>query len=624
MCGIAGIFDRSGRPADQAVLERMTRAIAHRGPDGSGYFVDGEAALGHRRLSIIDIEGGAQPIANEDDTLQVVFNGEIYNYIELRTELTSLGHRFKTRSDTEVIVHAYEQWGTAGFDRLNGMFALAIWDTQRRTLLLARDHLGIKPLYYTTIGSQLLFASEIKALMQHPGFEREVDPLSLGELFTFRCVPSPKSLLKGVFKLQPGHSLTVTRADTAVQRFWHHIPRVHATASENELVEQYQSMLEETVRQQLRSDVPLGLFLSSGVDSSVLLALMSQYSTQPVQAFTIDFDGGQRTTEVADAGAIARRHDAEHHSLCVTASDYLTYFERYMSDLEEPVAHEAAPAFHFVSKLASRHVKVALTGQGADEPWAGYHRYRGVKLSALYSRLPGFLTKGIAGIVGRVPLPMERLKRGVVSLGERDLLTRFTKIYSFFSAEMKASLYKGKLKEMFDLDPFAARSAIRELQASVGHLDPLSQILFIDTRTSLPDDLLMVGDKTSMANSIEVRVPFLDRRLIEFVEALPPHLKLKGMTGKYLHKKASLKWLPAADVHRRKKGFDNPIGQWLRTSMRPLVDDCLLAPNTLIARHFDQTYIKQILEKDRQGKENFTRQIYLLLSLELWNRAFMR
>ena len=624
MCGIAGIFDRSGRPVDRDLLERMTSAIAHRGPDGVGYCLDREAGLGHRRLSIIDIDGGAQPISNADGTLQIVFNGEIYNYIELRQELVDLGHRFKTKTDTEVIVHAYEQWGTESVDRLNGMFAFAIWDTRRRTLLLARDHLGIKPLYYTTIGTQLLFASEIKSLMQHPGFVREVDITSLSELFTFRCVPSPKSLIAGVFKLQPGHLMTVTQTDTRVRRFWHHIPKPGATASEGELVEQYQSLLDTTVRMQLRSDVPLGLFLSSGVDSGVLLALMSQYASGPVQAFTIDFAGGQRTNEAADAATIARRHGADHHTLTVGAADYIAYFDRYMSDLEEPVGHEAAPAFYFVSKLASSSVKVALSGQGADEPWAGYDRYRGVKLSSLYSRLPPFVSEGIAAVVGKLPFPMERLKRGVVSLGERDILTRFTKVYSFFSAEMKAELYKGALRKLFDNDPYSARSAISELQNSVRHLDPLSQMLYLDTRTNLPDDLLMVGDKTSMANSIEVRVPFLDRRLVEFAEMLPPHLKLNGMTGKYLHKKALLKWLPRADVYRKKKGFDSPLAQWLRTSMRTLVDDCLLAPNTLIASHFNQNYIRKILELDRQGRETFTRQIYLLLSLELWHRTFLR
>ena len=623
MCGIAGIFDRSGKAIDREVLHRMTSAMVHRGPDDVGYFVDNEAGLGHRRLSIIDIEGGAQPISNEDDSLQIVFNGEIYNFLELRKELIGLGHQFKTRTDTEVIVHAYEEWGAGSLDRLNGMFAFALWDSRRRTLFLARDHLGIKPLYYTSIGTQLLFASEIKSLMQHPGFVREVDMQSLGELFTFRSVPSPKTLVKGVFKLSPGHLMEVTRAAAHVRRFWNHIPQTRLVTGEGDLVDRYRALLEDSVRLQMRSDVPVGLFLSSGIDSGVLLALMSQHTTGPVQAFTIDFDQGQGTNEAGDASHVARRYGAEHYCLTVSAADYIRYFDRYMLDVEEPVAHEAAPAFHFVSQLASKHVKVALTGQGADEPWAGYHRYRGIKLSALYSRLPLVLTRQIAKAIGGTQLPMERLKRGVAALGERDLLTRFIKIYSFFSPEMKQELYRGVLKEMFDADPFSAKAAISHLQHDVRHLDPLSQMLYIDTRTSLPDDLLMVGDKTSMANSIEVRVPFLDRRLVEFTESLPANLKLKGFTGKYLHKKALLKWLPRQDVYRVKKGFDNPIAQWLRADMRPLVDDCLLSKGSTIARYFDQAYIRKMLDLDRQGKGTFTRQIYLLLSLELWHRTFM-
>ena len=617
------MYERSGRAVDPAILRRMTGEVAHRGPDGAGEFVEREAGLGHRRLSIIDVEGGAQPISNEDDSLQLVFNGEIYNYVELRKELLALGHRFKTRSDTEVILHAYEQWGVDSLDRLNGMFAFALWDRRQRSMLVARDHLGIKPLYYTTVGTCFLFASEIKSLMQHPGFEREVDIESLSELFTFRCVPSPKTLIQGVFKLAPGHLMQVSATGTWIQRFWNSTPHRRAERGEPELVGQYQELLEDAVRLQMRSDVPLGLFLSSGIDSGVLLALMSQHACGPVQAFTIDFEQGQKTNESSDAKAIARRYGADHHCHTVTAADYLSYFERYMGDIEEPVAHEAAPAFYFVSQLASRHVKVALTGQGADEPWAGYHRYRGVKLSALYSRLPPYISRQVARIVGATPLPMERLKRGVVALGERDLLTRFVKIYSFFSAEMKADLYKGALKDWFDSDPFRPRAAISQLQSEVCHLDPLSQMLYIDTRTSLPDDLLMVGDKTSMANSLEVRVPFLDRRLVEFIESLPPDLKLKGMTGKYLHKKALLKWLPRGDVYRRKKGFDNPISKWLKTNMRSLVDDCLLSSHSMISRYFDQRQVKRLLELDRSGKENHTRQIYLLLSLELWHRSFM-
>jgi asparagine synthase (glutamine-hydrolysing) len=307
----------------------------------------------------------------------------------------------------------------------------------------------------------------------------------------------------------------------------------------------------------------------------------------------------------------------------VRAADYEKYFHRYMLDIEEPVGHESAPAFYFVSALARDHVKVALTGQGADEPWAGYARYLGVRLSAIYSRLPVGVTRSIEALAKRLPLPSERLKRGVVAMRERDLLLRFVKTYSFFNDEMKASLYNEATKRALREIESSPADSIRHLQSDVAHMDPVSQILYIDVRASLPDDLLMVGDKTSMANSLELRVPFLDSRLIEFIESLPPHLKLSGTTGKYLHKKALLKWLPKEDVYRRKIGFSNPVGKWFRTSMRALVDDCLLAKDSRVSRYFDPQFIRQILNADRQGRENYTRQIYLLVSFELWHRAFI-
>lgn len=623
MCGIAGIVDYSESPIAHDLVENMTTALAHRGPDGFGYLRERDVSFGHRRLSIIDLESGGQPITNEDDSVQVIFNGEIYNFIELREQLTSLGHIFKTRSDTEVIVHAYEQWGIECLDRFNGMFAFALVDLRNKRVLLARDHLGIKPLYYTKIGTQILFASEIKAFKAHPRFRRELDLSSLSELFTFRYVPSPKTLFTGVKKIAPGHWMTIEPTGVSTGRFWQAVPQVRNGASEQELIEEYQDLLENAVRLQLRSDVPLGLFLSSGVDSGVLLALMSKASNRPVEAFTIDFEGGGETNEADDAARVARRYGASHSCMRVTSADYAEYFERYMQDIEEPVGHESAPAFYFVSALARNSVKVALTGQGADEPWAGYDRYVGVKLSMLYSRLPVGLTNTISSLAMKLPFPAERLKRGVTSMGERDLLMRFVKIYSFFNDEMKAELYNETTRQHLQELQHAPVDAIRGLQNDVDHLDPLTQMLYLDVRTNLPDDLLMVGDKTSMANSIEVRVPFLDRHLVEFIENLPTNLKLSGFTGKYLHKKALLKWLPHEDVYRRKIGFANPIGQWFRTSMRPLVDDCLVSSESRVAQYFDQAYIKRILEADRQGRENYTRQIYLLTSLELWLRAYI-
>jgi asparagine synthase (glutamine-hydrolysing) len=602
----------------------MNSIIQHRGPDGDGELVDGEVGLGHRRLSIIDLGGGAQPIGNEDGNLQIVFNGEIYNFIELREQLQKAGHLFRTQSDTEVIVHAYEQWGIDCVTRFNGMFAFAIWDKRKRELLLARDHLGIKPLYYFRNGNRLLFASEIKSLMQDAACSREVDVEALAELFTFRYVPSPKTLFAGIHKLPPGHWMRCSQKGVEIKRFWTWVPQIRKKWDEADLVEEYQTLLENAVRLQLRSDVPLGLFLSSGVDSGALLAIMRQYSSGPVQTFTIGFDEGEKTNEVDDARKTARQYGADHHHLMLGSADYEKYYERYMSDLEEPVGHEPAAAFYFVSKITSERVKVALTGQGADEPWAGYDRYKGVKLSTLYSQLPQSVTDGLAAVMAKVPGRLERLKRGVNSLAEHDMLTRFTKVYSFFSAEMKEKLFRGPLRAWANGNAYATKEALRRLQEDVRYLDPITQMLYIDTRANLPDDLLMVADKTSMANSLEVRVPFLDCRLIEFIESLPPQLKLRGFTGKYLHKKAMLKWLPREVVYRKKKGFAHPIARWLRTSMRPLVEDCLLSGNSLIAGYFDQNYIREMLDRDRQGKENYMRHIYLLLSLELWNRAFIR
>src|SRR5260370_10186453 len=423
MCGICGALDCKGRPIDRNLIRRMSAAISHRGSDGSGSYVSGEIGLGHRRLSIIDLDGGAQPISNEDGTLQVVFNGEIYNYLELRDELIRFGHVFTTRSDTEVIVHAYEQWGTDCISRFNGIFSFALWDTRRKELLLARDHLGVKPLYYTMVGGRLLVASEIKSLLQDHECPREVDIEALGALFTLRYVPSPDTLFKGIKKLPPAHILLVGPQGFAITRYWTETPKQLREPDEDALIEKYQSLLEDAVRLQMRSDVPVGLFLSSGVDSSALLAIMSQLVSGPVHTFTIGFEDGEKSNETEDARSIAEQFGAEHDEMIVRAKDYEDYYERYLWDIEEPVGNETAAAFYFVSMIASRKVKVALTGQGADEPWAGYHRYIGVKLSELYSRLPHFLTDHLIRPAVDRFAKNERARRAAFSLNERDVLT---------------------------------------------------------------------------------------------------------------------------------------------------------------------------------------------------------
>lgn len=624
MCGICGIYNQSGNPIDLNVLEKMISVLSHRGPDAEGRYIDGGIGLGHRRLSIIDLDGGNQPIGNEDGSIQIVFNGEIYNFIELKQELETAGHRFHTRSDTEVIVHAYEQWGKECIKRFNGMFAFALWDSRNRELFLARDHLGIKPLYYVQISNRILFGSEIKAILQDPACPRELDLESLAELFTFRFVPSPKTLFKNIMKLPPGHWMTVSSKGKKIERFWNWIPRPENRYHKEEaLIEEYQWILEDAVKLQLRSDVPIGLFLSSGIDSGGLLAIMSKYASGPVQTFTIGFKGGEKSNEVSDARALAREFGAKHEYMIVGPEDYLNYYERYMWDLEEPVGNETAAAFYFVSKITSQQVKVALTGQGADEPWGGYHRHLGAKLSTYYCKIPLPLTKLIANIVTKMPGRFERLKRGVLSLGEPDVLTRLVKIYSFFSPEMKEKLFTGPMKYYTGANVFMTKVTLRRLHADVKDLDPLTQLLYIDTRSNLPDDLLMVADKTSMANSLEVRVPFLDVRLIEFIESLPPGLKLKGFTAKYLHKKALEKWLPAKIVYRKKKGFANPVEHWIRNAMRPFLEEYLLRSGSAIGNYFDQRYIRQLLNQDRQGKDQLRRHIYLLTSFALWHNTFL-
>jgi asparagine synthase (glutamine-hydrolysing) len=623
MCGICGIFDFKNNPISRDLLENMNTQIRHRGPDGEGtYFAPG-LGMANRRLSIIDIEGGTQPICNEDGTINVVYNGEIYNFVELREELRKNGHVFRTQSDTEVIVHGYEEWGDDCTNRFNGIFAFALWDCNRRRLLLARDHLGVKPLYYTVLGDRLLFASEIKALLRDPACPRAVNLQSLSLLFTLRYVPSPQTLFEGIQKLPPGHRMIVQSGGVQIERFWKSLPKIERGISETDLVQQYQALVEDAVRIQMRSDVPVGLFLSSGVDSGCLLALMSKLSAQPVHTFTIGFADGEESNETCDARTLANMFGSDHSELIVSCKDYEKYYERYLWDLEEPVGNETAAAFYFVSRMASEKVKVALTGQGADEPWAGYGRYLGVKLSEMYSRFPQSLTKGLFRSVGERWVRHEQWKRGLTSLYERDMLSRLVNVYSFFTPTMKAQLFLPWLKQQISCDGLEAADSLRSLQYEVRDLDPLTQILYMDTRSNLPDDLLMVGDKTSMANSLEVRVPFLDYRLIEFIETLPPNLKLKGFRAKYLHKKAIEKWLPRQIVHRKKKGFANPIDKWLRSSMRPFVNDCLLSETAAVNRYFDRGYIRRMLERHEQNEAQHLRHIYLLLSFELWHRQFI-
>lgn len=624
MCAIFGIYrSHTTDSDDRRLLQKMASAMQHRGPDGEGFYIEGGIGLGHRRLSIIDIAGGAQPITNEDQNIQVVFNGEIYNFLELREELIQNGHVFKTQSDTEVIVHGYEQWGLDCISKFNGIFAFALWNSRQKTLLLARDHLGVKPLYYIDLGDRLLFASEIKGLAVDPACPKEVDLSALGTLFTLRYVPSPDTLFYRIKKLPPGHFMLLGPCGIEVKRYWTWTPSIRDDSDETSLIEQYQWLVEDAVRLQMRSDVPVGLFLSSGVDSSMLLALMQKYTGDPVRTFTIGFEQGEESNETNDAREIAKRFGADHTELIVSPEDYQRYYDRYLWDLEEPVGNETAAAFYFVSQLASPRVKVSLTGQGVDEPWAGYSRHVGAKLSTFYSRLPAFVTQKLFAGASERFIKSERMKRGLASLYERDVLKRFINIYSFYTESMKQQLFQPWVRQHISTNGHEAQRALRGLQEDVQSLDALSQMLYMDTRSNLPDDLLMVGDKMSMANSIEARVPFLDRRIVEFIETLPPRFKMKNCVGKYLHKKAALKWVDPKIVYRKKKGFANPVDQWLRGRMRDFVKFCLLSDDSAVNKYFNREFMEEMVRKHESHEQNYLRHIYLLVSFELWHQKFV-
>jgi asparagine synthase (glutamine-hydrolysing) len=620
MCGICGIYEYgTGAPARRDLVEAMAASLRHRGPDDDGFHFDGPLGLGFRRLSIIDLTTGHQPLANEDETRWVILNGEIYNYRELRREMEAAGHRFRTHSDTETIVHGHEMWGADVTGHLNGIFGFALWDAPRRELLLARDHLGVKPVYYYDDGRRLLFGSEIKAILQDESVPREIDPESLAIFLAYGYVPSPRTLFKGIHKIPPGWRLRCDARGARLERYWRAIPQIQSGISEREAEEEYARQLRRAVERQMVSDVPVGSMLSGGVDSGVVTAIMSELSDRPVMTFSVGFEEEGDWNELDDAAATARLFKTEHHPLRINARSYTDFFAESFWYLEEPVLSQSTFAFYYISKLARQHLKVVLTGQGADEPWAGYERYRGEKLAHSLGWLAGSpLSRGLVSVLPRA----EKLRRAAHSLAERDPVERFAAIHTLFSPDDTARLLRPEVARA--LAGFDTRSPLRPLQAEVAHLDGLSQLLYCDTRLSLPDDLLMYGDKMSMANSLEARVPLLDPDLVQFVESLPPSLKLRGMTGKYLHKRAALRWLPPEFVRRKKKGFATPVDQWFQRSLDGFVRDTLLAPGSACHEYFAPGFIQQMLDEHRTRRRDHRRRIFALLSFELWHRRFLQ
>ncbi len=621
MCGIAGKFNyRSDEPIDKDLLVRMATSIAHRGPDDSGYFIDQEARLGfaHRRLSIIDLSGGHQPMANATEDLWIVFNGEIYNYPELKKELQARGAQFRTTCDTEVIIKMYEAYGERSFARLNGIFAFALYDKKKRSVILARDHFGVKPLYYRVGGGTLLFGSEIKTILQDSSVRREIDFESFNTFLTLRYNPSPQTLFKGIRKLGPGQYLKATLdADVEVASYWEYRPTTNRKISIQEAEEEYSRLLGAAVRRQMLSDVPVGLFLSGGVDSAVLGHLMKESTGDPIKSFSVGFEGKGDYNELADSRVSASHLGLEHFEMTISQKEYLEFFVRSFQFSEEPIAETTIPALFYLSKLAAQHVKVVLAGQGADEPLAGYSRYIGEKYISRYARLFSLLPlKPLSTILPR----NERFKRAIYASQYRQEYMRFLGIYTIFTPPMKERLIaKGIREKVKNVD---AELIQYWYQQTSGLSDSLSKILYLDTRMLLPDDLLLFGDKMTMANSLEMRVPYLDLELVLFLESLPSHFKLKGTTGKYIHKRASAKWIPPEIIHRKKRGFVTPMDKWLQSSLAGFARRLINAPHSGCREYFDTAYINTMIDDHQRHRENYQRHIFALLSFELWYQTF--
>jgi len=614
MCGIGGWIGRR----DPEARERMRAALRHRGPDERGLYEDDSATLVHERLSIIDLKSGRQPICNEDGRLWIAFNGEIYNYRQLREDLLRRGHRFATHSDTETILHLYEELGERCPERLIGMFAFAIWDAQERKLFLARDRLGIKPLFYSGDGERLVFASELKALLARGGVRRELDPEALDHYLTFMYVPAPRTILKEVRKLPPGHTLTASDGRVQVRRYWSppEPADVRASGSPAAAAEELADLLQEAVRCRLMSEVPLGAYLSGGLDSSLVVALMSRASAEPVNAFSVGFEE-RGFDERPHARLVAERFGANHRELVVghQSADALPAVIRA---LDEPVADSAAVPTYFMARLTKEHVTVVLTGEGADELFAGYSHY---KLLCWADRLSGLSPGEAAAAMGRWLGP-GLLGRGAAYVGRlRDRAAAYLALKSVFTPEEKAGLYAGDLRA-------ALRTATPPEETVRSNLRPgdgpyLNQLLRLDLCTWLPDDLLVKVDRMTMAHGVEARVPYLDHRVVEAVMRMPPSWKLRGLTDKWILRRAAEGVLPRRIVRRRKTGFAVPVGEWAAGEMRDLVMD-LLGPASVRRRGlFEPEAVSALLERRPYGMFQ-RRQVWTLLCLELWCREFLK
>ena len=618
------MFDPEDR-VSQSLLKDMADAIRHRGPDDEGFYVAGPIGLGFRRLSIIDLSGGHQPLSNENGTVWIVFNGEIYNYRTLREELVSKGHVFKTKSDTEVIVHLYEEYGAECVQKLRGMFAFALWDGRARTLFLARDRVGIKPLYYYVGKDFCSFGSEIKAILSDPAVEREVDPAIIDRFLTYLYVPGGETLLRNLFKLEPGHALVVKNGQLKAWRYWDlEFSGEENRHSSRELEHQLVDLLDETVQLHMISDVPIGFLLSGGVDSTAMLSLAARKTDKPISTYTIGFSSEGVVDERPFARLAAERFGAKHYEMSISPDEFADFLPNYVWYMEEPVCQPPAIALYYVSKLASQHVKVLISGEGSDEAFAGYENYRNLfwfeKIKTILGPLRGPVGRGMS-LLGRKVHSRVLSKYGPLTgvKFEQYYLSRTESPFGFFTRESR-DFYSDEMAQQVDQSD--SISVTRNYLARAAAYGWLNKMLYVDTNTWLPDNLLIKADKMTMANSVELRVPFLDHKVLEFAARLPRNQKVRGWAMKYLAKRALRGYVPDEILSRRKAGFPVPYEFWLRNSLRKWVSEILLDRKTLSRGYFKRSAIEELM-KQNLGGPNYAKEIFSLVVLEMWHRAFV-
>lgn len=619
MCGIAGILELDpGRKPSTEGLHRMAQALIHRGPDEEGFYQSGSVGLAHRRLSIIDLTSGQQPMESPDGQVCLVFNGEIYNYLELKTELEQKGYVFRTRSDTEVLLTLYLHYGLEAFSKVNGMFACAFWDHHNHQLVLARDRLGEKPLFYYQDTHRFLFGSEIKAMLAYGGIERKINQAALHDYLTHSYIVGEHTMIEGIRRLPPAHLLVVRNGQIICQPYWElKFQPTSNPLNEVEVVEQLGDRLRQAVKRQLMSDVPLGAFLSGGLDSSTVVALMAQFSDRPVQTFTVGFEESDYS-ELEDARIVSKYLGTEHHEIVIKPSA-LDILPNLVWHLDEPFGDSSAVPTYYVCQAARQHVTVALSGDGGDEAFAGYRRYQKVSRHQQMERIPTWIRSGIIKPLTQV-LPFTWPGWNYLyALGESKIkgLPYGLSIYPYIQGKLYTPEF---IRQLQGYNPF---ELTEQLLQQVEHLDPISRYQYLDTLQYLPADILTKVDRMSMANSLEVRPPLLDYTLVEYMATLPVSLKLRDNVSKYIFRKFCSQILPPSVLTKHKQGFAIPKDRWFQRELRASAEEILLDTKTLARGYFCKETLKRLLQHHVTGRRDYSTWIWCLIILEMWFRTFV-